>query len=383
MAYCIASAGLRRFAYRAALAFLAVASPAAAQEPGRAEPPAVNATPPLRSGRTLVVTGSGQASGPAARRRLVLETGSGQVVNLSEPATNIFVADPKVAEVRPASANSLFVFGVGPGRTTIVVLDQTGRSISEYEVQVRASSFIASEAESAVARVTGNSGIKVAQQVRGFLVTGTVASAADAARAISVLRGFAPEGALIENQLSIRSSVQVTLRVRIIEMNRNVTRGLGVDFSALGQLGRSAILPQTALLSRLGLGLGSAPTAIASASFGDFNALIQALANDNLARILAEPNLTVMSGQPASFLAGGEFPIAVAQGGGAGNGAGTISVEFKKYGVSLSFVPTVLSDGRINLHVAPEVSQLDHDGRCHEYGWQQYPAAPRVAGSPG
>jgi len=104
----------------ATLAFASQPGPAAAQEPGRADPPPVLATPPMRSGRTLVVTGSGQPSGPAARRRLLLETGAGQVVNLNEPATNIFVADPKVAEVRPASANSLFVFGVAPGRTTIV-----------------------------------------------------------------------------------------------------------------------------------------------------------------------------------------------------------------------------------------------------------------------
>ena len=347
----------------ATLAFASPVGPAAAQEPGRADPPPVLATPPMRSGRTLVVTGSGQPSGPAARRPLLLETGAGQVVNLNEPATNIFVADPKVAEVRPASANSLFVFGVAPGRTTIVVLDQAGRSINEFEVQVRASSFVASEAEAAVARVTGNHNIKVAQQVRGFLVTGAVASAADAARAISVLRGFAPEGALIENQLSIRSSIQVTLKVRIVEMNRNVTRALGVNFSALGALGTSAVLPQNAIISALGLGLASSPTFLASLKLGnDLQAVIQALANDNLARILAEPNLTVMSGQPASFLAGGEFPIAVAQGGGAGNAAGTISVEFKKYGVSLSFVPTVLSDGRINLHVAPEVSQLTTTG---------------------
>lgn len=346
-------------------AALSMPLPAVAQEtPSTA--PAINATPPLRSGRTLVVTGSGRPSGPAARRRITLETGAGQVLTLNEPATNVFVADPKVAEVRPASANSLFVFGVGPGRTTIVVLDQAGRSINEYEVQVRASSFTASEAEAAVARVTGNSSVKVVPQVRGLLVTGSVASAADAARAISVLRGYVPEGALIENQLSVRSSIQVTLRVRVIEMNRNVTRALGVDFNALGTIGRTALLPSNfifdgATSTVAGLALSNPASARFRFGNNNINAVVQALSDDNLARILAEPNLTVMSGQPASFLAGGEFPIPIAASAGSQGGT-TISLEFKKYGVSLSFVPTVLTDGRINLHVAPEVSQLSKTG---------------------
>ncbi len=337
------------------------AQPAVTTDPA---PPSLTAVPPMRNGRTLTVTGAGAPSGPAAKRRLVLETGSGQVVTLNEPATNIFVADPKVAEVRPASANSLFIFGVGPGRTTIVVLDQAGRTISNYEVQVRASTFGASEAEAAVARVTGNRGVKVTPQTRGILVTGTVGSAADAARTISLLRGFVPEGALIENQLSVRDSIQVTLRVKIVEMNRSVTRALGIDFQALGTIGRTALLPNDFIVkaaSGVGLGVSSAATGILGFNTRDVSGLIQALANDNLARVLAEPNLTVMSGQPASFLAGGEFPIAVPQTG-SGTGVAVLTVEFKKYGVSLAFVPTVLADGRINLHVAPEVSQLTNTG---------------------
>ena len=147
-------------------------------------------------------------------------------------------------------------------------------------------------------------------------------------------------------------------------MNRNVTRALGIDFQALGTIGRTALLPSNFIVnavSAVGLSIAAAPTG--SISFGnkDISGVIQALANDNLARVLAEPNLTVMSGQPASFLAGGEFPIVVPQPS-SGTNSSTLSVEFKKYGVSLAFVPTVLSDGRINLHVAPEVSQLTTTG---------------------
>jgi pilus assembly protein CpaC len=319
----------------ACMALLLAAMPSMAQEARPARP-----TPAARS------------DSGAVRRRLVLETGSGRVLTLGSAAANVFVADPKVTEVRPASATSLFVFGVGPGRTTVVAMNQEGQAIAEYEVTVRSSTFASNEAEASVARLLSGSRIHVTPQARGLLMTGTVASAGDAARAISILRGFASEGQLIENQLSIRDAVQVTLRVRVIEMNRSVTRALGVDWQALGSIGRFAI----SAASTPGLGLASAATGVLSAGTRDVNAVIQALAQDNLARILAEPNLTVMSGQTASFLAGGEFPVPVAQ----QNNA--ISVEFKKYGIALAFVPTVLSDGRINLHVAPEVSQLTDNG---------------------
>ena len=257
-----------------------------------------------------------------------------------------------MAEVRPASTNSLFVFGVGPGRTTIAAMDGDGRSVAQYEVTVRPSTFAAGEGETAVSRLLPNSRIRVTPQARGLLLTGNVASPADAARAVSILRGYVGATDLIENQLSVQSSVQVNLRVRIVEMNRSVTRALGVDWAAAGSIGNFAILGASAT------GLGNALTAAGAVAAGtkDVAALIRALAQDNLVRVLAEPNLTVMSGQPGSFLAGGEFPVPV------GQQNGTITIEFKKYGVTLGVVPTVLSDGRINLHVNPEVSQLTDQG---------------------
>jgi len=237
-------------------------------------------------------------------------------------------------------------------------MNQDGHSIGEFEVTVRPSNFVASEAEAAVNRVLGGSShVHITPLSRGMLVTGNVASAGDAARAIAVLRGFVAEGQIVENQLSVRDSIQVTLKVRVIEMNRNVTRSLGVDWHALGSLGRLSLTG--AVASGLGVSTGS-PTGFLRLGSNDLNAVVQALANDNLARVLAEPNLTVMSGQPASFLAGGEFPIPV--GLGSNNGTAVVTIIFKQYGVSLNFVPTVLSDGKINLHVAPEVSQLTNTG---------------------
>jgi pilus assembly protein CpaC len=143
--------------------------------------------------------------------------------------------------------------------------------------------------------------------------------------------------------------VQVTLNVRIAEMSRNVVRNLGVNWSALGSIGSIGHLPALTLNANADTLACALPVCHAA----NFNAVIDALAQDNLAHVLAEPNLTVMSGQAASFQVGGEYPIPV------GQQNGTISIEFKNYGVILNFLPTVMSDGRINIHVKPEVSQLD------------------------
>jgi pilus assembly protein CpaC len=288
-------------------------------------------------------------------RSVTMESGSGQVLTLPSAASNVFVADPRVAEVRPASPNTLFVFGVGPGHTTIAAMDQDGHAVSQFEVTVHPSMYAAAEAEAVVARLLPGTRIHVTPQARGVLLTGNVSSPAEAARAVSILKGYLPKDDPIENQMAVQSSIQVNLRVRIVEMQRNVTRALGIDWQSMGTYGKFATVT--------GLG-GLGTTAVGQLSGGtkDFNGIISALANDNLLRVLAEPNMTVLSGQPGSFLAGGEFPIPVATTPATGGGVPTISVTFKKYGISLDVVPTVLSDGRINLHVAPEVSQLSTTG---------------------
>ena len=319
-----------------------LAAPAMAQRKPAVAPPEKQAEPPRE----------------ANRQSLSLESGNGRVLTLAGPAANVFVADPRVAEVRPASTNSLFVFGVGPGRTTIAAMDAEGKPVAQFDVVVRPSTFAAVEAESAVARLLSNTSIRVTPQARGLLVTGRVNSPAEAARAVAILKGFVPDNQLIENQLAVQSSIQVNMRVRVVEMQRSVTRALGIDWQAMGSVGKFAVNFATAN----GLGIASAAAGRLGVGSKDANGLIDALAQDNLVRVLAEPNITVMSGQAGSFLAGGEFPIPIGQSSDSGGGGNTVKIEFKKYGVSLNVVPTVLSDGRINLHIAPEVSQLTDQG---------------------
>ena len=187
-------------------------------------------------------------------------------------------------------------------------------------------------------------------QPKGLLLTGSVDCPADAVRAVSILKSFLTEGQTVENQLSVHAATQVNLRVRIIEMDRSVARSLGVNWQAVGTAGRAAgAFATNYALPASGVG---ALSGLLGVGTKDVNAFVDALAQDNLARVLAEPNLTVLSGEQGSFLVGGEYPIPVAQ------QNQTTTIEFKQYGVALRFVPTVLSDGRINLHVAPEVSQI-------------------------
>ncbi|GGC68986.1 hypothetical protein GCM10011504_53630 [Siccirubricoccus deserti] len=294
-----------------------------------------------------------RATTPAASpSTLTMDVGSGRLISLSGPASNVFVVDPRVAEVRPASPTSLFLLGMAPGRTTIAALDERGSVIGQYEVTVRPSTLVANEAAAAIARVMPGSTVRVVPQPRGLMLAGSVSSPDDAQRAVALAKGYIPEGQVIENQLSVRADTQVTLRVRIVEMSRNVTRDLGINWQALGSVGRFTVA--FASKNFLSLPRGSINSLLAGTP--DVNALIDALAQDNLVRVLAEPNLTVMSGQTASFLAGGEFPIPVAQ------SLTQVTVQFKQFGVSLAFQPTVLTEGRISLNVRPEVSQLSNQG---------------------
>jgi pilus assembly protein CpaC len=298
------------------------------------------------------------AGGEGPRTIMSVEAGTGRVLTLASPVANIFVADPKVAEVRPASPTSLFVFGLNPGRTTIAVMDADGQLLVQYELTVQPSSFSAHEAQNAINRLLPGNRVKVHSQGKGLMLSGSVRSPADAAQIMAIAKGYVADGALLDNEITVESPIQVTLNVRIAQMSRNVVRNLGINWSALSSFGSIGKLPAVSLNANGSPSLACLAGAIATSGVGalacsglGFTGVIDALAKDNLAHILAEPNLTVISGQSASFQAGGEYPIPTTQ------GNGSIGITYKSFGVLLSFLPTVLSDGRINLHVKPEVSE--------------------------
>jgi pilus assembly protein CpaC len=290
----------------------------------------------------------------AAASSVALEAGTGKVLMLPAPAANVFVADSKVAEVRPASASALFIYGVGAGRTTVAAMDSDGALVSQFEVTVQTSNFGAAQAQAEIARLVPNSHIRVRSLPTTLMLSGSAESPSDAAQAVAVAQAFTVDKQTVENQITVHSSVQVTLQVRVVEMSRSLERQLGVNWSAIGNLG------QIGIAKALGGTLNGGVWSNGATTFppgGGVNlaigAVMDALSTEGMVRTLAEPNLTVISGQPASFLVGGQFPIPVP-----GGAVGQTTIDYKNYGVSLSFLPTVFNDGRISIHVAPEVSQL-------------------------
>lgn len=296
-------------------------------------------------------------SAPVGRSGSVtLQAGQGRVVTLSGPAANIYVADPKIAEVRPASANSLFVFGTGIGTTTLAALDASGALVTQLQINITANGAAAAGVNTAIRRSVPGLAARSTATPGGVGLGGTAATPDEANRALSLSRQYVPAAQTVQNNLQVRAGTQVSLQVTIAEVARNVTRELGVNWAALGTVaGRYAVgfsnpitlLNSTGVATVAGSGITGTTT---------IGGVIEALAQDNLARMLAEPNLTAMSGETASFLVGGEFPIPISQ----QNNA--ITVAFKQYGISLAFVPTVLDSGRINLHVRTEVSALTTEG---------------------
>jgi len=310
-----------------------------------------------------------QARPAPVHATITLSAGNGQVLHLNAQATNVFTAEPKIAEVRPASANSMFIFGVAPGTTTVAALDTSGALIGQYQVIVVPSNFDATQAAHAVGHGGVEGSIRARAQDSGVSLTGHVATPNDAERAVLAAKGAMPAEGKVDNEMRVDEPIQVSLHVRVAEMTRTLTRELGVNWSAAAALGKEAAYGVAGGTSNALATVAGVAASTVTGQYGsccgagtknfDLTAVVDALSQDQLVHVLAEPNLTAMSGQPASFLVGGEFPIPVATTAATGTTAGTFSVEFKQYGISLAFVPTVMSHNRISLHVRPEVSQLD------------------------
>jgi pilus assembly protein CpaC len=285
---------------------------------------------------------------------LSIEVGSGKVVDLHQPAANVFIANPKIVDVRPAGPSTFFVFGLAAGRSTVTALDAAGKRLASYEVSVQPSSYAASEATAALAKAVPDAAVSVRTTQAGLQAGGTVQTPEQASRAEAALATAVPKGGSVDSRITVTQPTQVLLRVRVAEMSRDVTRQLGVNWQALGTIVGQGARQATQLAT-----LPAAGSAFAVGYFNggiNVNAVIDALAQDNSAHLLAEPDLMALSGQPADFLVGGEYPIPVS------SSLGQVNVTYKEFGVKLDFVPTVMDSGKIQLHVRPEVSALSDQG---------------------
>jgi pilus assembly protein CpaC len=290
-----------------------------------------------------------------------LSKGTGSLVRLSEPMSDVFVANDTIADVQVRSSTQLYVFGKGQGETTIYATTKAGRVV--YAANVRVGNNISSLGEM-LRLAMPDANIQATPMNNLVLLTGTVANPEDGAEAQRLTQAYVGEGTQVVARLRSATPLQVTLKVRIAEINRTLLKSWGVNLLtsdptsgfkfglAQGTVNAGGNPFQVANTTGAGVALGVATKLLGLNLLGSLNLAAQ----DGLVTMLAEPNLTALSGETASFLAGGEFPIPVSQ----GNNA--VTIEYKQYGVGLAFTPIVLSDGRISMRVRPEVSELSTSG---------------------
>lgn len=252
------------------------------------------------------------------------------------------VADATIADVLVLTDQSFQLMGKSRGTTNIMLYDQESRLIDVVDVLV---DYDLAGLRKSLFEAFPDERIEVSPLADGLYLSGTVDEASVAERSLRIAQAFAPDK--VTNGLTVRDSHQVLLEVRFVEATRDAVKSLGVNLLTQ-QAGDFAFQSGARLAQPSFQGLIEGSIGAAS-----IDASIEALEEKGIVRTLAEPNLVSMSGETASFLAGGEFPIPVRA------EDNEISVEFRQFGVSLSFTPTVLDDGVINLRVAPEVSQID------------------------
>jgi pilus assembly protein CpaC len=276
--------------------------------------------------------------------RLRIVVNKSETVKVDNPFSEIQLGNSEIADVLPLSDTSFYILGKKIGATNLSIYDSERKLIAVMDVEV---TYDIPQLKSEIRRNLPTAKIRVSSLNGNILLTGTATSASAVRQAGLIAEQFAPKA--VTSSIAVSSSQQVMLEVRFIEASRTAGRELGISFNANGK----------GIIANTGVNLlsGSTPfgSFLGSILSGGFNAdiIINALEDRGLARRLAEPNLVALSGDTASFLAGGEFPFPV----GADNGE--ITIEFKKFGVGLSFSPTVLPDGVINIEIEPEVSQLD------------------------
>ncbi|UTW56007.1 type II and III secretion system protein family protein [Kordiimonas sp. SCSIO 12610] len=300
--------------------------------------------------------------------RLNIEVNKGTLIRLKRPAQQVFVANPGIADISVKSEKVIYVFGVQSGDTTIYALDKDDNTIFSSDIVVTRS---LDNVKETLQRVLPNTEIGVSLVGNMVVLEGRVSSPDEAATAERIARSQVGADDVL-NRLEITQPTQVNLRVRIAEVSRSVLKQIGFNWEVTGNTGDFSfgfaqgrnvfdIVENPAAPGEFIRNFvpGEAPSVAGSLVTGglDLNYLIDALENEGFVSVLAEPNLTALTGQTANFLAGGEFPIPVPQGFG-----GALGIQFREFGVRLEFAPTVLDSGRISMRVQPEVSDISTAG---------------------
>jgi pilus assembly protein CpaC len=266
------------------------------------------------------------------RPTIDLAVGEGTIVRFDGPVESVFVADSSVADVRVVSADVAYVYGRKSGTTNLIATSAEQRV--RVQVQLRVA-INAQAANDAMRKLHRTSTVEISILGERTAVTGRARKIEEAVDAENVGESYSPPGQPPINNTTIEGSQQINIRVRFAEVSRDELQALGFSWKIFA-----------------GAGIGS----LGYGGKFDIDVIIEALKRNGVLTILAEPNLTAVTGETASFLAGGEVPVPIAQPG------GVMNVEYKPFGVSLDFTPTIIRTNRIGLHVRPQVSAIAHLG---------------------
>ncbi|OPY83156.1 MAG: Type IV pilus biogenesis and competence protein PilQ precursor [Syntrophorhabdus sp. PtaU1.Bin153] len=292
--------------------------------------------------------------------KVTVTLGKSVILQSPEPIKRVALAQPAIADAMVLSPRQIYLSGKTPGLTSLTLWGTGDNIFRIFDVEVVPDVNRLKERLHTMLPEERN--IQVTAAADHLTLAGTVSSASIASQVVELAMAYAPsakegEKPKLINLLEVGGVQQVMLEVRVSEMSRTLGRRLGVNFNVIGRGGREG---NVALLSQFPI-IGD-PSEFGSifANYirGDvtWTLLIDALKENGLLKVLAEPTLITLSGKEAKFLAGGEFPVPIPQ---SGIGTTTITIEYKPFGVGLSFTPTVLGNGKINMQVAPEVSELD------------------------
>jgi pilus assembly protein CpaC len=304
------------------------------------------------------------ADGQINARFLPLGIGKSVVIDLPRDIKDVLVADPKIANAVVRSAQRAYIIGAAVGQTTIVFFDSSGEQIAAYDIAVKRD---LNGVRAALKQTLPNADIQIEGLGDGVVLSGSAASPIEAQQAGDLAARLVGGADKVVNSIAVRGRDQVMLKVTVAEVARSIIKQLGIDLTANLAYGTSVVkFTNSNPFTANGLPLVSGNSTVTSfGSTPSVQATLRAMESAGVVRTLAEPNLTAISGESATFIAGGEFPIPTgvtcqaASGGGTGPCAP--SIAFKKFGISLNFTPVVLSEGRISLRVMTEVSEVSSD----------------------
>jgi pilus assembly protein CpaC len=317
-------------------------------------------TPVVANDQTAAPTADG---GSTKVRFLALGIGKSVVIDLPNDIKDVLVADPKIANAVIRSAHRAYIIGAAVGQTNVVFFGADGQQLAAYDIAVKRD---LNGVRTALKQMLPAAGIQAEGLGDGVMLTGSVSSPIEAQQAGDLAARLVGGADKVLNSIVVRSRDQVMLKVTVAEVRRDIVKQIGVDLSASMNYGTAVVNfnntnPFTANNSPLVPGNGLAAAGLTK-GLPSVTATLRAMESAGVVRTLAEPNLTAISGESATFISGGEFPIPTGvtcqttTATAIGNCVQTVS--FKKFGISLNFTPVVLSEGRISLRVMTEVSEV-------------------------